>query len=84
MKDAAKYAPLEWVDWFNNRRLFELIGNIPPKKQERWSIIHLRIQTKIAFDKLGVICICTQEGILAKIDTLSLLNTTNINTLALT
>jgi len=21
---------LEWVDWFNNRRLLEPIGNIPP------------------------------------------------------
>ncbi len=23
-------ATLEWVDWFNNRRLLEPIGNIPP------------------------------------------------------
>jgi putative transposase len=21
---------LEWVDWFNNRRLLEPIGNVPP------------------------------------------------------
>jgi hypothetical protein len=21
---------LTWVDWFNNRRLFEPIGNVPP------------------------------------------------------
>ena len=28
--DAVEYATLEWVDWFNNRRLLEPIGNIPP------------------------------------------------------
>jgi transposase InsO family protein len=27
-------ATLEWVDWFNNRRLFEPIGNIPPVEYE--------------------------------------------------
>nr|WP_244442563.1 hypothetical protein [Azospirillum lipoferum] len=25
---------LEWVDWFNNRRLLEPIGNIPPAKAQ--------------------------------------------------
>ena len=28
--ESVEYATLEWVDWFNNRRLFEPIGNIPP------------------------------------------------------
>ncbi len=28
--DAVEYATLEWVDWFNHRRLLEPIGNIPP------------------------------------------------------
>jgi len=28
--EALKFATLEWVDWFNNRRLLEPIGNIPP------------------------------------------------------
>jgi transposase InsO family protein len=28
--DAVEYASLEWVDWFNHRRLLEPIGNIPP------------------------------------------------------
>jgi len=28
--EAGEYATLEWVDWFNNRRLFEPIGDIPP------------------------------------------------------
>ena len=25
---------LQWVDWFNNRRLLEPIGNIPPAEAE--------------------------------------------------
>lgn len=28
------FATLEWVDWFNNRRLLEPIGNIPPRELE--------------------------------------------------
>ena len=32
--DAVEYATLEWVDWFNNRRLLEPIGNIPPADAE--------------------------------------------------
>jgi putative transposase len=30
-----EYATLEWVDWFNNRRLLEPIGNIPPAEFEQ-------------------------------------------------
>jgi transposase InsO family protein len=32
--DAVEYATLEWVDWFNNRRLLEPIGNMPPAEFE--------------------------------------------------
>ena len=32
--EAVEFATLEWVDWFNNRRLLELIGNIPPAEAE--------------------------------------------------
>jgi transposase InsO family protein len=32
--DAVEYATLEWVDWFNHRRLLEPIGNIPPAERE--------------------------------------------------
>ena len=32
--EAVEYATLEWVDWFNNRRLLEPIGNIPPSEAE--------------------------------------------------
>ena len=31
---AVEFATLEWVDWFNNRRLLEPIGNIPPAEAE--------------------------------------------------
>ncbi|HEX4174146.1 MAG TPA: IS3 family transposase [Acetobacteraceae bacterium] len=32
--EAVEFAALEWVDWFNNRRLLEPIGNIPPAEAE--------------------------------------------------
>ncbi len=32
--DDVEYATLEWVDWFDNRRLFEPIGNVPPAEFE--------------------------------------------------
>ena len=31
---AVEFATLEWVDWFNNRRLLEPMGNIPPAEAE--------------------------------------------------
>ncbi|WP_150007485.1 IS3 family transposase, partial [Iodidimonas nitroreducens] len=33
--EAVEYATLEWVDWFNNKRLLEPIGNIPPAEAEK-------------------------------------------------
>ena len=30
-----EYATLEWVDWFNNRRLLGPIGDIPPVELEQ-------------------------------------------------
>jgi putative transposase len=32
--EAVEFATLEWVDWYNNRRLLEPIGNIPPAEAE--------------------------------------------------
>jgi transposase InsO family protein len=32
--EAVEFATLEWVDWFNNKRLLEPIGNIPPAEAE--------------------------------------------------
>ena len=32
--DDVEFATLTWVDWFNNRRLLEPIGNMPPAEFE--------------------------------------------------
>jgi putative transposase len=32
--EAVEFATLEWVDWYNNRRLLESIGSIPPAAAE--------------------------------------------------
>ncbi len=32
--EEVEFATLEWIDWFNNRRLFGPIGNIPPAEFE--------------------------------------------------
>ncbi|GHE62487.1 IS3 family transposase [Camelimonas fluminis] len=32
--EAVEFATLTWVDWLNNRRLLEPIGNIPPAEAE--------------------------------------------------
>src|SRR5690606_5043261 len=33
--DQVEYATLEWVDWFNNRRLLEPLGYVPPVEFEQ-------------------------------------------------
>ncbi len=32
--EAIEFATLEWVDWFNHRRLLEPIGHVPPAELE--------------------------------------------------
>jgi transposase InsO family protein len=32
--EAVEFATLEWVDWFNHRRLLEPIGNMPSAEAE--------------------------------------------------
>ena len=32
--EAVEFATLEWVDWFNHRRLYEYCGDIPPAQLE--------------------------------------------------
>jgi len=34
-RESVEYATLEWVDWFNNRRLLKPIGDIPPAEKEK-------------------------------------------------
>jgi transposase InsO family protein len=43
--EAVEFATLEWVDWFNNRRLLEPIGNIPPAEFEE---LYYRSQEDVA------------------------------------
>jgi transposase InsO family protein len=43
--DAVEYATLEWVDWFNHRRLLEPIGNVPPSELE---LAYCRQQEELA------------------------------------
>jgi putative transposase len=45
--EAVEYATLEWVDWFNHRRILEPIGNIPPAALEA-SYYHSTSQLPIA------------------------------------
>jgi transposase InsO family protein len=33
--DAVEYATLDWVSWFNSKRLLEPLGNIPPAEYEK-------------------------------------------------
>jgi len=34
VEEAVEYATLVWVDWFNNRRLLEPLGYVPPVEFE--------------------------------------------------
>jgi transposase InsO family protein len=38
--EAVEFATLTWVDWFNNRRLLEPIGNMPPAEAEAHHYAH--------------------------------------------
>ena len=42
--EAVEFATLTWVDWFNNRRLLEPIGNIPPAEAEERYVAMLNEQ----------------------------------------
>jgi hypothetical protein len=59
--ETVEYATLEWVDWFNHRRLLELIGNIPPAEaEERYHAVldevHMAAQLKqTASDRPGAV-----------------------------
>ncbi len=45
---AVELATLEWVDWFNNRRLLEPIGNVPPAEAEAAYYAALEEPAKLA------------------------------------
>ena len=46
--DDVEYATLEWVDWFNNRRLLEPIGHVPPAEFEQAYYDQLTCQAEAA------------------------------------
>jgi len=43
-----EFATLEWVDWFNNRRILEPIGDIPPIEFEQQYYEQLKVQAMVA------------------------------------
>jgi putative transposase len=46
--DEVEFATLEWVDWFNNRRLLEPIGYVPPAEYEEAWYRNQHGQAKVA------------------------------------
>jgi putative transposase len=46
--EAVEYATLEWVDWFNHRRLLEPIGNVPPAEAEARYYARAQVQALAA------------------------------------
>jgi transposase InsO family protein len=42
--EPVEFATLEWVDWFNHRRILEPIGNIPPAEAE--ARFYLELETR--------------------------------------
>ena len=40
-REEVEWATMEWVDWFNHRRLLEPIGNVPPAEAEDAYYAHL-------------------------------------------
>jgi putative transposase len=45
--DTVEYATLGWVDWFNNRRLLEPIGDVPPAEFELAYHRHREVQAMV-------------------------------------
>jgi transposase InsO family protein len=43
-----EFGTLEWIDWYNNRRLLEPIGNIPPAEFEQLHYDHQRAPAMVA------------------------------------
>lgn len=43
-RSEVELATLAWVDWYNNRRLLELLGHIPPAEAEQRYYASLKVQ----------------------------------------
>lgn len=46
-RESVELATLEWVSWFNNQRLLEPIGYIPPAEYEAYYYQKQKQQTKM-------------------------------------
>ena len=46
--ETVEFATMEWVDWFNNRRLLEPIGNIPHRELEEMYFSNLENPAEVA------------------------------------
>jgi transposase InsO family protein len=46
--ETVEFATLEWIDWFNNRRLLEPIGNVPPAEFEEVYYRSQKAQVQVA------------------------------------
>ena len=46
--ESVELATLEWVNWFNNRRLLEPIGSIPPAEFEQAYYDRVEASAKVA------------------------------------
>jgi transposase InsO family protein len=46
--EAVEFATLEWIDWFNNRRLLEPLGNVPPAEFEDVYYHNKKTQVQVA------------------------------------
>jgi transposase InsO family protein len=46
--EAVEFATLEWIDWFNNQRLLEPIGNVPPAEFEEVYYRSQKAQAQVA------------------------------------
>ena len=46
--EAVEFATLEWVNWFNTRRLLEPIGHVPPAEAEAAYYARIDMQPRAA------------------------------------
>jgi putative transposase len=40
--DDVEYATMQWVDWYNNRRLHSQLDNVPPEEHEAAYYAHIQ------------------------------------------
>ncbi len=52
--DDVEFATLEWVDWFNNQRLLEPIGDIPPSEYEMLYLTGIGTTDRVGFTNLSL------------------------------